>query len=248
MALIRAWASIIAGLAAATKPVCALRSAPYCCHAGPRASSRSCAAEPRLLMLSSMFLTVSLSAATTVLSAPSSMISPSFSSRDLLGFLHFLGALVQRLLAPRSQQVRSLTGEARALGGKLQAGGKPGNVPAAEIDHGPAEMPEHQAGAGADDDRHAGDHGEGGKQAASDAPMETQKAKDAGSVPGFPVNGSCRHAPCPALLCIPGSAVGRQYRVTRLIKSGALQRFTQFWAAKTKGSAQGRPFRSLDQS
>ena len=105
--------------------------------------------------------------------------------RDLLGFLHFLGALVQRLLAPRSQQVRPLTGEARALGGKLQAGGEPRNVPPAQIDHGPAEMTEHHAGAGADDDRHAGDRGEGGKQAAFDAPMGTQKAKDAGSDSGI---------------------------------------------------------------
>ena len=32
-----------------------------------------------------------------------------------------------------------------------------------------AEMSQHQAGAGADHDRHAGDHREGGKQAAPDA-------------------------------------------------------------------------------
>ena len=224
MALISAWASIMAGLAAATKPVCALRRAPYCLSCWAARSSRSCAAEPRLLMLSSMFLTVSLSAAMTALSAPSSMISPSFSDRDLLGFLHFLGALVQRLLAPRRQQVRPLTGEARALGGKLQAGGEARNVPPAQIDHGPAEMPEHHAGAGADDNRHAGDHGEGGKQAAFDAPTGTQKAKDAGSTPGFPVNGSCRHAsahPCFDPRISRRAAVSR-YPVNKIGNIGAI--------------------------
>ena len=137
-------------------------------------------------MLSSMFLTVSLSAATTSLSAPSSMISPSFSSAICLGFLHFLGAFVQRLLAARGQQRRSLTGKARALGGELQAGGEPRNVPAAQIDHHLAELAEHHAGAGADDDRHARDHGEGGKQAAPDAPSRAQKAKDAEALQDLP--------------------------------------------------------------
>ena len=37
--------------------------------------------------------------------------------RDRLGFLHFLGAIVQRLFAARSQQRRPLAGEARALCG-----------------------------------------------------------------------------------------------------------------------------------
>ena len=74
------WASIIAGLDAATKLVCALRSAAYCFSCRAATSSRSRAAVPRLLIMSSMFLTVSVSAATIVLSAPSSMISPSFCS------------------------------------------------------------------------------------------------------------------------------------------------------------------------
>ena len=80
MALIVACASIIAGLAAATKPDWALRSARYSFSWLAAASSRSLAAAPRLLMVSSIFFTVSLSADTTSLSAPSSMISPSFSS------------------------------------------------------------------------------------------------------------------------------------------------------------------------
>ena len=80
MALIWDWASIIAGLAAATKAPCVLRSASYCFSCWAAMPSRSFAAEPRLWMVSSMFLTVSVSAATTLLSAPSSMISPSFCS------------------------------------------------------------------------------------------------------------------------------------------------------------------------
>ena len=183
MALIWAWASIIAGPAAATKPACALRSASYCFSCWAAASSRSRAAEPRLLMVSSMFFTVSLSAATTVLSAPSSMISPSLSSVTVLGFLHLLGAFVQRVLAFGGEQRRSLAGKARALGGKLQAGGKPRDVPSAQIDHGAAEMPQHHAGAGADHDGHAGDHGEGGKQAAPDAPARAQKPKEPADLP-----------------------------------------------------------------
>ena len=117
------------GSAAATKLACALRSASYCFSCWAAASSRSCAAAPRLLMVSSMFLTVSVSAATTALSAPSSMISPSFSQRDLLGLLHLFGAFVQHLLAFGGQQRRSLAGKARALGGKLQAGGQPWECP-----------------------------------------------------------------------------------------------------------------------
>jgi len=48
-----------------------------------------------------------------------------------------------------------------------------------------AEMSEHHAGAGADDDGHAGDHGKGGKQAASDAPLRSQKARDPQSAMRF---------------------------------------------------------------
>ena len=92
IALSRLWASIIAGAEAATKSACALRSASYCLSCSAAASSRSRAAEPRLLIMSSMFFTVSVSAATTVLSAPSSMISPSFCSADGLRLLHLRGA------------------------------------------------------------------------------------------------------------------------------------------------------------
>ena len=83
IALIWLWASIMAGAEAATKSVCALRSAAYCLSCRAATSSRSRAAEPRLLIMSSMFLTVSLSAVTTVLSAPISMISPSFCSASV---------------------------------------------------------------------------------------------------------------------------------------------------------------------
>ena len=74
------WASIIAGAEAATKSVCALRSAVYCFSCRAATSSRSRAAEPRLLIMSSMFFTVSVRLATTFLSAPSAMISLSFFS------------------------------------------------------------------------------------------------------------------------------------------------------------------------
>ena len=73
-------ASIIAGAEAATNAACALPKVSYCFSCSAAVSSRSRAAEPRLWIISSMFLTVSVSAATTVLSAPSSMISPSFCS------------------------------------------------------------------------------------------------------------------------------------------------------------------------
>ena len=89
--------------------------------------------------------------------------------RQRLGFLHLLGAFVQRLFAARGQQRRPLAGKARALRRKLQAGGEAGDVPSAEVDHGSAETSEHQTGAGADHDRHAGDDGEGDEQTAPDA-------------------------------------------------------------------------------
>ena len=120
--------------------------------------------------------------------------------RDLLGFLHFLGAFVQHLLALGCQQRRSLTGKARALGGQLQAGRETRNVPSAQIDHGPAEMSEHHAGAGADDDRHAGDHGKGGKQAAPDAPSRAQKAKAPEFANGFVVGSYRQIADSPCLM------------------------------------------------
>ncbi len=97
--------------------------------------------------------------------------------RTRLGFLHLAGALFQRLFVLRGQQRRSLAGKAGALGGELQAGREAGNIPSTQFDHRPAEMPQHHAGAGADDDGHAGDHGEGGEQAAPDAPLRAQKAK-----------------------------------------------------------------------
>ena len=57
------------------------------------------------------------------------MISPSFCQRDRLGFLHLLGAFVQRLFAARGQQRRSLAGKARALRRELQAGGEARECP-----------------------------------------------------------------------------------------------------------------------
>ena len=101
-----------------------------------------------------------------------------FCQRALLGFRHLLGALVQRLVTFGGQKRRPLAGEGRALRGKLQAGREPGNVPSAQVDHASAEMPQHHGGAGADDDRHAGDHCEGGEQAASDSPSRPEKAEE----------------------------------------------------------------------
>jgi hypothetical protein len=84
--------------AAATKSACALRSASYCFSCSAKTSSRSRAAETRLWVASLMFLMVSPSALTTALSAPSSMISPSFSRvRSWISFL--LGPLGQRVAA-----------------------------------------------------------------------------------------------------------------------------------------------------
>jgi hypothetical protein len=88
---------------------------------------------------------------------------------DLLGRLHLPGAFVQRLLAAGGQQARSLAGNSRALRRQLQAGREAGNIPSAEFGDRSAEMSQHQAGPSADDDRHAGDDGEGRKQAAPDA-------------------------------------------------------------------------------
>ena len=75
------WASIIAGAGGGDELRLRLaQRVVLLARAGRPVSSRSRAAEPRLLIMSSMFFTVSVSAATTVLSAPSSMISPSFCS------------------------------------------------------------------------------------------------------------------------------------------------------------------------
>ena len=93
-----------------------------------------------------------------------------------LGLLHLAGAFIKALFAAGGQQRRSLAGKAGALGRKLKAGGKTRNVPCAQIDHGVAEMSEHHAGARADQNRHAGDHGEGGKQAAPHPPLRMQQA------------------------------------------------------------------------
>ena len=122
------------------------------------------------------------------------------SERDLLGLLHFLGALVQRRLGARGQQQRSLAGETGTLPRQLQAGSQTWNVPSAQIHHRAAEMAEHHAGADADGDGHAGDHGEGCEQTAPDAPLQAQQTR----LPGFTKGGgSCRHAFCPAFVFIP---------------------------------------------
>src|SRR6267142_4738226 len=69
-------------------------------------------------------------------------------------------------------------------------------------------MAEHYAGAGADDDRHARDDSESGKQAAPDAPFRKAKAFE----PGFADAESKRHY----LPLNPKVKVRRQYRGTRL--------------------------------
>ena len=90
MALSRLWASNISGIEAATKSACALRSASYFLSCAAAASSRSRAAEARLLVMSSMFFTVSVSAVTMVLSAPSAMTSLSLASAVACVSLIFL--------------------------------------------------------------------------------------------------------------------------------------------------------------
>ncbi len=203
MALIWACASIIAGLAAATKAACAARSASYCLSCWAAASSRSRAAEPRLLMVSSMFLTVSLSAATTVLSAPSSMISPSLSSVTCWVSFIFLDALVQRLLALRRPAAPAPgwrgSRSAPQVAGWRQAAGMSRPLRSTMV---PPRWPQHQAGAGADDDGHAGDHGEGGEQAAPDAPTRAAKSRNNHrKLPNAQI--VRRHALCPAPLHQP---------------------------------------------
>ena len=135
--------------------------------------------------------------------------------RDGLGLLHLPGAFVQRLFAARGQQRRSLARKACALRRQLQAGGETRNVPSAQIDHGIAEMSQDDPGAGADHDRHAGDDGEGGKQAAPHAPFRKAEAPE----PEFTNAESYRHLRCPALpLDDPSAAVSR-YQVNKVGKS-----------------------------
>ena len=71
------------------------------------------------------------------------MISPSFCSVTCWVSFIFLERSFSASSLSGGQQRRSLAGKARALGGKLQAGRQARNVPPAQIDHGPAEMPEH---------------------------------------------------------------------------------------------------------
>ena len=172
------WASIIAGAEAATNSACALRSASYCLSCRAAASSRSRAAEPRLLIMSSMFLTVSVSAATTVLSAPSSMISPSFCSASG-------SASPSSSWSARSAILRCARPAAPVPGwqGSRSAPTVAGWRPAAGCrvrDRStmvPPRCPSTMAGAGADHDRHAGDHGEGGEQVAPDAPFRKAESR-----------------------------------------------------------------------
>ncbi len=179
MALIWVWASIIAGLAAATKPACARRSASYCLScsrsdAKPFARRRAEALDVVVDVLHGF----GERSDHRLVGAEFDDLAELF-ERDLLGFLHLPGAFVQRLIAFGGEQRRSLAGKACALGGKLQAGREPRDVPSAQIDHAAAEMSQHHGGAGADDEGHARDHREGGKQAAPDAPARAQKAQDA---------------------------------------------------------------------
>ena len=96
----------------------------------------------------------------------------------LLDLLQLLDALGQSVLARRGQQRRSLGCEACGLRRQLQARGKPGNVPPAEVFHGAAEVAQHESGAGRYHDRHGGDHGEGGKQAAPYSPTRPKHAEN----------------------------------------------------------------------
>ncbi len=96
---------------------------------------------------------------------------------DLLGFLHFPGAVGQRCWLREANRSGPWLARLALSAASCRLAARRGMSRPLEIDHGLAEMPEHHAGAGADDDRHAGDRGEGGKQAAFDAPMGTQKAR-----------------------------------------------------------------------
>src|SRR5258706_2567621 len=121
-----------------------------------------------------------------------------------------------------------MTGKACALGGKLQAGRETGNVPCAQIDHPLAEMSQYHAGAGADDETHARDHGEGCEQACPDAPLQPQESR---APTKFTNRQSRRHV-------APAQAIRlnreRQYRVTRFTKSGALAGLAGLLRIKTK--------------
>ena len=97
------------------------------------------------------------------------MISPSFCSATVWVSFIFL----ERSFSASSLREASSAGPWLArlalCADKLQAGGKTGMSRPLRSTMAVAEMSEHQAGAGADHDRHAGDDREGGKQAAPDA-------------------------------------------------------------------------------
>ena len=181
-------------------------------------------------MVSSMFLTVSFSAATTSLSAPSSMISPSFSSAICLGRFHRSDTLLQRLLAARGQQRRPLAGKGRALGCELQARGQPRNVPSAQVDHHLAELAQHHAGADADENRHSSDSGKGCKKTASDAPSQPSQAQS----PEFARYGWQRHeVPAPVNPEVNRVAVSR-YLVNKI---GKMPWISLIWPRQIKRPA-----------
>ncbi len=173
--------------------------------------------------MSSMFLTVSLSAATTVLSAPSSMISPSFSSA--CAWVSFI--FLVRSFSASSLRAASSAGPWLArlalCADSCRLAASRGNVASAEVDHGPAEMAEHEAGAGRDHDGHAGDDGEGGKQAAADAELrkaETLRSEFADPEPKRHVSA----APCTLPWMFPRAAVSR-YPVNKSGKRRAILSF-----------------------
>ena len=173
-------------------------------------------------MVSSMFLTVSRERRDHILVGAELDDLAELLQRDVLGFLHLLGAFVQRVLAFGGQQRRSLAGEARALGGKLQAGGQARDVagrsdrPCARRDGrapwpAPALMTRAMPAITA--------------KAANRLPLTPHRGrKKPMSLPSLPIARSPRHV-VPARTVPWDGSFGRQYRVTRLIKSG---RFTGF--------------------
>ena len=229
MALSWVCASSIAGLAAATKA--GLRAAQrvilLVVQRRPT-SSRSRAAEARLWVASLMFLMVSPSARHDRLVGAELDDLAELLLRGLLDLLHLLGALVQRVLALRGQQRRSLAARLALCADNCRLAARRGMSRRSD-------RPWSRRDAAAPcrrrpliSDGHAGDHGEGGEQAAPDAPSRTQNPRTEPSLPH-----ADRHAiacPCATLRMNMRS----QYRVTRLTKSGIFGGLAQFCAIKTK--------------
>jgi hypothetical protein len=90
-------------------------------------------------------------------------------------------------------------------------------------------MSQHQAGAGADEKTHARDHGEGCEQACPHPPLQVQESR---APTRFTDRESYRHV-------APTQAIHlnreRQYRITRLTKSGTFAGFWGIFADLTEG-------------